>query len=55
MVGSTCDRPLRLITVFGDGAGGAQPVPGAPVATVGFNEDGGYDRRRRPPGACRIQ
>jgi len=43
----------RLINVSGDGAGGAQPVPGAPVATVGFNEDGGYDRR--PPAACRIQ
>jgi len=24
----------RLINVSGDGAGGAQPVPGAPVATV---------------------
>ena len=44
---------LRLMTVSADGAGGAQPVPGAPVATVGFNEHGGHDWR--PPGACRMQ
>ena len=54
IVGYQDELPLlRLMTVSADGAGGAQPVPGAPVATVGFNEDGGYDWR--PPGACRMQ
>jgi Tol biopolymer transport system component len=54
IVGYEDELPLlRLMTASADGAGGAQPVPGAPVATVGFDEDGGYDWR--PPGACRMQ